>query len=45
MTFRLEHHNKILKILESLNPEVLKKGSAYFGERMKLFILDQYLTM
>jgi hypothetical protein len=31
MTFRLEHHNKILTILESLDPEVLKKGSAYFG--------------
>lgn len=31
MTFRLEHHNKILTILECLDPEVLKKGSAYFG--------------
>ena len=31
MTFRLDHHNKILTILESLEPEVLKKGSAYFG--------------
>jgi hypothetical protein len=31
MTFRLDHHNKILTILESLDPEVLKKGSAYFG--------------
>lgn len=31
MTFRLAHHNKILTILESLDPEVLKKGSAYFG--------------
>jgi hypothetical protein len=31
MIFRLAHHNKILKILESLNSDVLKKGSAYFG--------------
>lgn len=31
MTFRLEHHNKIVKILESLNPSVLREGSAYFG--------------
>jgi hypothetical protein len=31
MTFRLPHHNKILTILESLEPDVLKKGSAYFG--------------
>lgn len=31
MTFSLDHHNKILTILESLDPEVLKKGSAYFG--------------
>lgn len=31
MTFKLAHHNKILTVLESLDPEVLKKGSAYFG--------------
>lgn len=31
MTFKLEHHNKILAILDSFNPEVLKQGSAYFG--------------
>lgn len=31
MTFRLEHHNKILTILECLDSEVLKEGSAYFG--------------
>lgn len=31
MTFRLDHHNKILTILKSLNSDVLKKGSAYFG--------------
>lgn len=31
MTFRLEHHNKILVILECLDCEVLRKGSAYFG--------------
>lgn len=31
MNFKLKHHNKILTILESLDREVLKKGSAYFG--------------
>lgn len=31
MTFRLDHHNKILIILESLNSELFTKGSAYFG--------------
>jgi hypothetical protein len=31
MTFRLEHHNKILTILECLDCEVLREGSAYFG--------------
>lgn len=31
MTFRLNHHNNILTILECLDCEVLKKGSAYFG--------------
>jgi Nucleotidyl transferase AbiEii toxin, Type IV TA system len=31
MIFRLAHHNKILTILESLNSDLLKKGSAYFG--------------
>ncbi len=31
MTIRLEHHHKILTILECLNLEVFKKGSAYFG--------------
>lgn len=31
MTFRLAHHNKILTILESLNSDVLKQSSAYFG--------------
>ncbi|KYC37598.1 hypothetical protein WA1_39710 [Scytonema hofmannii PCC 7110] len=31
MTFRLDHHNKILAILESLDCEILRKGSAYFG--------------
>ena len=31
MTFRLEHHNKILTILECLDSEVLLEGSAYFG--------------
>jgi hypothetical protein len=31
MTSRLEHHNKILTVLESLNSDILRKGSAYFG--------------
>ncbi|MEA5599251.1 nucleotidyl transferase AbiEii/AbiGii toxin family protein [Rivularia sp. UHCC 0363] len=31
MNFRLEHHNKILTILECLDFEILKKGSSYFG--------------
>ncbi|QSJ15903.1 nucleotidyl transferase AbiEii/AbiGii toxin family protein [Nostoc sp. UHCC 0702] len=31
MTFSLEHHNKILTILKSLNHDVLKEGSAYFA--------------
>jgi hypothetical protein len=31
MTFRLAHHNKILTILKSLNADVLRKSSAYFG--------------
>ncbi|MEC4812700.1 MAG: nucleotidyl transferase AbiEii/AbiGii toxin family protein [Scytonema sp. PMC 1069.18] len=31
MTFRLDYHNKILTVLESLDCEILRKGSAYFG--------------
>ena len=31
MTFRLDHHNKILTILESFNSELLKESFAYFG--------------
>jgi hypothetical protein len=31
MRFRLELHNQILTILECLNSEILKNGSAYFG--------------
>lgn len=31
MTFKLDHHNKIITILECLDCEVLEKGSAYFG--------------
>lgn len=31
MSFRLDHHNKILAILQSLNCNVLENGSAYFG--------------
>ncbi|MBW4575808.1 MAG: nucleotidyl transferase AbiEii/AbiGii toxin family protein [Aphanothece sp. CMT-3BRIN-NPC111] len=31
MTFKLAHHNNILTILNSLNSDVLREGSAYFG--------------
>lgn len=31
MTFRFEHHNKILTVLECLDSDILRKGSAYFG--------------
>lgn len=31
MSFKLEHHNKIIKILESLNAELLNNSFAYFG--------------
>ncbi|MEH2193653.1 MAG: nucleotidyl transferase AbiEii/AbiGii toxin family protein [Nostoc sp.] len=31
MNSRFEHHNKILTVLESLDSEILTKGSAYFG--------------
>ncbi|MCC5622620.1 nucleotidyl transferase AbiEii/AbiGii toxin family protein [Nostoc sp. CHAB 5715] len=31
MTFRLEHHNQILTILECFDSDILRKGSAYFG--------------
>ncbi|MBX9257972.1 nucleotidyl transferase AbiEii/AbiGii toxin family protein [Desmonostoc muscorum CCALA 125] len=31
MTFRLEHHNQILRLLECLDSDILRKGSAYFG--------------
>ena len=31
MTFKLDHYNKILTILNSLDDEVLEKGCAYFG--------------
>lgn len=31
MTFKLDRHTKVLTILESLDAEVLRKGSAYFG--------------
>jgi hypothetical protein len=31
MTFKLEHHNKILTILESLNSNIFEENSAYFG--------------
>lgn len=31
MTFKLEHHNKILTLLKCLDSDILMKGSAYFG--------------
>lgn len=31
MTFRFDYHNKILTILSSLNTDLLREGSAYFG--------------
>jgi hypothetical protein len=31
MIFRLDHHNKILTILNSLNADVLRESFAYFG--------------
>jgi hypothetical protein len=31
MNFKLDHHNRIISILECFNSDVLKNGSAYFG--------------
>jgi Nucleotidyl transferase AbiEii toxin, Type IV TA system len=31
VNFKIEHHNRILKILDSLDFEILRKGFAYFG--------------
>ncbi len=31
MTFKLEHHNKILTLLKCLDSDIFMKGSAYFG--------------
>jgi hypothetical protein len=31
MTFRLEHHNKILTVLESLDASLLRESFAYLG--------------
>lgn len=31
MTFKFDFHNKILKVLESLNPELLANNYTYFG--------------
>ncbi len=31
MTFEIEHHNKTITILESLDTDILLKGCAYFG--------------
>lgn len=32
MTFKLEHHNKIVTVLECLDSDIVTKGSAYFGD-------------
>ncbi len=43
MTFKLAHHDKILTILNSLDNEILKKGSAYFGGGTLLALdFDEY---
>lgn len=43
MTFRLEHHNQILTVLECLDSEILRKGSAYFGGGTLIaFQFDEY---
>lgn len=43
MTFKLAHHHKILTILNSLDDEILKKGSAYFGGGTLLALdFDEY---
>ncbi len=43
MTSRFEHHNKILTVLESLNSDILRKSSAYFGGGTLLaFDFDEY---
>ena len=31
MTFELDHHNKILTILQSFNQDLLQESFAYFG--------------
>jgi hypothetical protein len=41
--FHLEHHNKILKILNAFNPEVLKQASAHFaGGTLLALEYDEY---
>lgn len=43
MIFKLEHHNKILTVLESFNCELLEKSSAYFGGGTLLsLIFEEY---
>lgn len=43
MQFRIERHNQIFKILESLNREILENGSAYFGGGTVLALdFDEY---
>ncbi|WP_228014798.1 nucleotidyl transferase AbiEii/AbiGii toxin family protein [Fortiea sp. LEGE XX443] len=41
--FDLNHHNKILKILNAFNPEILKKASAHFaGGTLLALEYDEY---
>jgi|GEM_PF-2359130 hypothetical protein len=43
MTFRLEHHNQILTVLECLDSDILNKGSAYFcGGTLLAFEFEEY---
>ncbi len=40
MSFRLDHHNKILTILKSFNQDLLRESFAYFGGGIDLLAED-----
>ncbi len=43
MKFKLNHHRKIIKILNSFNPTILQESHAYFGGGTLLALLfDEY---
>ncbi|WP_230967359.1 nucleotidyl transferase AbiEii/AbiGii toxin family protein [Nostoc commune] len=43
MISRFEHHNKIITVLECLDSDILKKGSAYFcGGTLLAFEFEEY---